>query len=502
MYLTGLHINDINYTEVIKFEETLVSDYLRHIGEFWKYVTELCLLAGKNGIEISSQFNNGLFDKPFIYDRQLHIPCPNIPHPKRNKTIIKYYNMNTNNIDRQGYWDELPSETQLRRIREENKWKRIQQQPKKKGRGGNRSLRHFRMACQAKELTEQKIKMLIEMQQPLNRNIDNKNRQENDTSTWNSSHMINVSMDQYQNQSNKCQTPKPIPSSTSIQPMKVHHLSKDDWKQSSKLLANYSRLPPDTFKQLILKAIPTTYHDQIQQCLARIKLLKCVRQLANLWCHFFQLKIEEDYWNYVGNLNTSIMDWLSDDISQKIIQQSSINWDPRKTKTNIQYRKTLVQNKLQQTEYNMLKHLCQLSSKFDLKSNIHVKHSIEIVSQALAIILRNDLNPFHVHFEQKKLLLYFTIHDAYLVKSFYDLNPTEKQMDLVQQIWRTKLDSRERLLCEKMKRILPENNTIVNMNLLSTEEFVPVMLAIIEARLVTIEQRTQVIMEFINTPSE
>ncbi|CAF1016168.1 unnamed protein product [Rotaria magnacalcarata] len=90
LYLTGLHINDINYTEVIKFEETLVSDYLRHIGEFWKYVTELCLLAGENGIEILGQFNNGLFDKPFIYDRQLHIPCPNIPYPKRNKKIIKY----------------------------------------------------------------------------------------------------------------------------------------------------------------------------------------------------------------------------------------------------------------------------------------------------------------------------------------------------------------------------------------------------------------------------
>ncbi|CAF4471354.1 unnamed protein product [Rotaria magnacalcarata] len=90
LYLTGLHINDINYTEVIKFEETLVSDYLRHIGEFWKYVTELCLLAGENGIEILGQFNNGLFDKPFIYDRQLHIPCRNIPYPKRNKKIIKY----------------------------------------------------------------------------------------------------------------------------------------------------------------------------------------------------------------------------------------------------------------------------------------------------------------------------------------------------------------------------------------------------------------------------
>ncbi|CAM4967704.1 unnamed protein product [Rotaria socialis] len=66
------------------------SDYLRHIGEFWKYITGLCLLAGENGIEILSKFNNGLFDKPFVYHRRLHIPCRNIPHPKRNKEIIKY----------------------------------------------------------------------------------------------------------------------------------------------------------------------------------------------------------------------------------------------------------------------------------------------------------------------------------------------------------------------------------------------------------------------------
>ncbi|CAM4963156.1 unnamed protein product [Rotaria socialis] len=108
LYLTGIHINDINYNEIIKFEETLVSDYLRHIGEFWKYVTELCLLAGENGIEILGQFNNGLFDKPF-------------------------------------------------------------------------------------------------------------------------------------NQFNKCQTTRMIPSSTSIQPMKVHHLSKEDWRKSSQLIPNYDK---------------------------------------------------------------------------------------------------------------------------------------------------------------------------------------------------------------------------------------------------------------------
>ena len=60
--------------------------------------------------------------------------------------------------------------------------------------------------------------------------------------------------------------------------MKIHHqISKEDWRQSSKLIPKYNRLSPDAFKQLILKKIPATYHDQIQQCLARIGLLKCVQ---------------------------------------------------------------------------------------------------------------------------------------------------------------------------------------------------------------------------------
>ena len=53
-----------------------------------------------------------------------------------------------------------------------------------------------------------------------------------------------------------------------------------------------------------------------------------------------------------------------------------------------------------------------------------------------------------------------------------------------------------------MSKIFQDNNPIVNMNLLSIDDFVPVMRAIVEARLVTIEQRTLFIMEFIKTPSQ
>ena len=78
---------------------------------------------------------------------------------------------------------QLPSQTQLRIGEAKNKWNHLQQQPKKKRRGGNRSLYRFRKACRAKGLSDQRIKMLIEMhqvnksmQQPLDRNTNDKNQ--------------------------------------------------------------------------------------------------------------------------------------------------------------------------------------------------------------------------------------------------------------------------------------------------------------------------------------
>ncbi|CAF3447433.1 unnamed protein product [Rotaria sp. Silwood2] len=66
LYLTGIKLDDINYLEVTTFEETLISKYLRNITEFWKYVTEVCLLGGDYGTETLAAFNNGKFDKKII----------------------------------------------------------------------------------------------------------------------------------------------------------------------------------------------------------------------------------------------------------------------------------------------------------------------------------------------------------------------------------------------------------------------------------------------------
>jgi hypothetical protein len=180
---------------------------------------------------------------------------------------------------------------------------------------------------------------------------------------------------------------------------------------------------------LLSSSLPM-YGDQIYQFLTNTKMFYFVRQHATLMCTYFQLKIEEDYWNYLANLSDmSIFNWLLQ-LSKDIILQNSINWDQTKTKTRIEDRQKLIANKLQQVEIDLYIHLQQHSSSLIIENTTDFQQSIKITFMALPILIRNDLQLFYMNFEQKKILLHFDIKDAYYVKLFYDLNPTQEQVSI------------------------------------------------------------------------
>ncbi|CAF1429934.1 unnamed protein product [Rotaria sordida] len=144
-----------------------------------------------------------------------------------------------------------------------------------------------------------------------------------------------------------------------------YDLPTDDWKLTCKLLPNYKILSSHEFKRLLCKTIPTD-HYQIQQWLANTDMLQFSQQLAIFMCTSFQLKIEEDYWYYIGNLNMPVVTWLSE-VSKDVTEKKSINWDHSKTKLNIQYQQNLIRNKLQRLEINLYNYLQRYSS--NLKMN-------------------------------------------------------------------------------------------------------------------------------------
>jgi hypothetical protein len=104
-----------------------------------------------------------------------------------------------------------------------------------------------------------------------------------------------------------------------------------------------------------MKAISNEYHDQIERLLNSFTVLEFLRQRAELVCTVVQLKIEQDYWNYIGNLNLPIVAWLSK-VSKDVTKENFINWDHTKTKENIAHRQRIISSKLHQTEINLFIH--------------------------------------------------------------------------------------------------------------------------------------------------
>ncbi|CAF1527539.1 unnamed protein product [Rotaria sordida] len=307
---------------------------------------------------------------------------------------------------------------------------------------------------------------------------------------------------------------------------KYYDLPTDDWKLTCKLLPNYKTLSSHDFKRLLCKTIQTD-HYQIQQWLANTEMLQFSQQLAVLMCTSFQLKIEEEYWYYIGNLNMPVVTWLSE-VSKDVIEKNSINWDHSKIKLNIRYQQNLIRNKLQRLEINLYNYLQRYSSNLKMNDDkMSFEQWMNIICNALVVLMQNDLHHFNTNFEQKKILFTYDINDANRVKPFYDLNPIEKQVYSTQQIWRSKLRACEKVISQQNKRwsrsnqvivkgIIPGNHSIINMKqnefdnygndqenrLLSMKCFSPSMRAIIQARLDNIEQRAQQIIKFIHASSQ
>ena len=227
-------------------------------------------------------------------------------------------------------------------------------------------------------------------------------------------------------------TPEWVSSSgrTQQKTLKRYNMSSDHWRQTSQLIPNYKQLSPYRLKDLLMKAISNEHQDQIERLLNSFPVLEFLRQRAEVVCTVVQLKIEQDYWNYVGNLNLPIVTWLSE-VSTDVTKQNFINWDHTKTKTNVNHRQQIINSKLEQAEINLCVHFQQpYPLDWQIQYRNSMDHSLQIIYNALGVVLHNSLYYFHTNFEQKKILLHFDIYDAYLVKLFYALNPTSEQVSL------------------------------------------------------------------------
>ncbi|CAF3411927.1 unnamed protein product [Rotaria socialis] len=386
---------------------------------------------------------------------------------------------------------------------------------KKKKCRGNRKLQRFRRQCYKKGMSTEEIQKLISMKNTIICN------EKMNTSSFN---CINESQQYHQENYNvgstiesdivlpyeKKEALLSLPIRICSKKMKSYNLATDYWGQIIKLIPNYENLSPYQFKHVLTKVIPLCYQNFMEQWLTNFNILEVLQQRAQLMSTVFQLRIEQDYWNYISNLiNMPIVIWLSE-VGKDFTKQNSINWDHTKTESNIQRRLHIIHAKLQQAEHNLTFHLQQLYLHYgDIQDQFFMVHFIDIITNTLRILVNNNLYYFRTNFEQKKILLHFDTTDAHLTKSFYDLNPTEKQISTVQNIWRAKLKS-----CKKERHQQKKGNHMPLMmhdikiqsvhddqdnQLASIKSYASSMYMIVAARLRNIKQRTQEMMKFVST---
>ncbi|CAF1200226.1 unnamed protein product [Rotaria sp. Silwood1] len=188
----------------------------------------------------------------------------------------------------------------------------------------------------------------------------------------------------------------------------------------------------EEFKCRFLQTIPN-HRTIMAELLENPVMLDLVQNRAVLLSHFAALKIEEDFWNYVANAAMPTVRWLSQ-TSKDVTKRNFINWDYPRTERNIQHRQIIISNKLKQAQTNLNVHLLETLPSEILHQELSVHELINIIHDALSILVQKDFANYLSYFEHKKTMLYLDIHEVYHVKCFYECNPTEPQLTLLSSI--------------------------------------------------------------------
>lgn len=213
---------------------------------------------------------------------------------------------------------------------------------------------------------------------------------------------------------------------------KRYNMSNDHWKQLSKLIPDYGRVSLPRFRDLILDLIASHDHQKIKHWLSDSMLIQFVHRQAALTCAVRQLQIEQSYWQHVVQLDMPTMKWTTE-FSKALTKRNSIKWDHTKTKANIEHRQNIISTHLQRATSALNDHLQQTyvyALINGIEDHTSLSETMHILSDAIMILVQRSLSYFRTNFEQKMLLLSYDLQAAHLVKSFYDLNPTEEQVSI------------------------------------------------------------------------
>ncbi|CAF4149969.1 unnamed protein product [Rotaria sp. Silwood2] len=205
---------------------------------------------------------------------------------------------------------------------------------KKKKCHGNRKLQRYRRRCQAKGMNDRAIELLMLIKKA-NKSV-HQNTQETHEDQKNGLFIINVVSNvmnmstllenqhltnEYQgndanlelhstnelfisSQTESNEELSSPPATTFRTRIKHYNLSNDHWKQVSKVIPNYKKLSTYQFKDALMKVIPASSQHHIKEYYIHMAMLQFIQERTEIICHILQLKIEQDYWNYIDDLTS------------------------------------------------------------------------------------------------------------------------------------------------------------------------------------------------------
>ena len=196
-------------------------------------------------------------------------------------------------------------------------------------------------------------------------------------------------------------------------------------RESSKDVPNFLSVPDAVFKQRLLTEVKDD-RTAIEQWLEAEAMLRYARQCACLSSEVCYWKVEQDFWQLYMTTAIAEAIWLSQ-LPKTTFTSSHIQWPYCKTEKNIRKRQKAIQKKLAMAE-SKLNEYVQQPLPLLMQPDDSTNRAMSSLAVAILSFVQKGQKRLRDGFKRKEAALAIDINDIRLVKSFWDLRPTQEQV--------------------------------------------------------------------------
>jgi hypothetical protein len=191
---------------------------------------------------------------------------------------------------------------------------------------------------------------------------------------------------------------------------------------------DYCTLSDDDIKERFLKAMKAEVHlrDQIQQWLETdMTSSPFVREHASSVAKYSSLKMYLELYQVYIHMTQSTLGWLSG-IFKKLLERININDRLFEIQKNINK-----QLKHTEEQFENIKQKVAKSSQCEKQGTTSSKVDVQWVKSLIVMLVREDQQQFNDQYLKKRHLLMLNAKDIRLVREFYHLQPSIRQVTLL-----------------------------------------------------------------------